>query len=121
MWGGVWMLNKEKNIGDWKPGELDGILAKLEIAIISLYTRIDKIKSNMSIAKFQDQSRYSDLVHRYEKLVRELVAIHQAADGTIVRMTREQRKYFLKTVPTFFQIFGWHGNIDENGNIKYDA
>lgn len=115
------MHNKKKNTNFLWPGELDEKLAKLEIAILTLHARIDKIKSDMAIVRFQDQSRYLDLVCRYNKLVRELVAVRQAADGTIARMTPEQRKYFLKITPIFFHILGWHNNIDENGNVKYDA
>ena len=117
--GGV--LIHDKKIGMDETDKLDDTLNRLQTALVSLYAKLDKIKSLISTVRSRDQAWYSDLVCRYEKLVRELVAIRQAGDETIVRMTPEQRRYFVKTAPTFFKILGWHGRIDENGNIKYDA
>ena len=119
--GGVLIHGGKKNTGACVPGEVDEALGKLETSLITLYTRIDKIKSEISIARHQDQQWYSDLLRRYEKLVREFASIRQAADETIIRMSPDQRKHLLKTAPSFFKFFDWDHRIDEGGNIKYDA
>lgn len=62
---------------------------------------------------------------KYIKTIEDLVAAfetcQEAGDMAISLMPSETREKYIKEAPGLFQMFGWQGRVDDEGNIVHNA
>ena len=96
----------------------DGIIENLQKKIISFIRTIDYINAELSDI---DNSHFVDVAKEVDTikcLLADIQITQKMADELFENLSTEQRKNLRSTIPDALRVFGWHGLLTENGEIK---